>query len=367
MNHSLLLEKLASLGIKGVAGNWIKSYLHNRRQLVCINNNNEAKSNESIVKVGVPQGGILSPLLFILFINDLPDHSNIGKLVLFADDASQLISANETLVEERANTAVVQQMQSWCLQNKLFLNQDKTVIMQFKSSQKSVIQSPLIRLSNKSIPLKTESKFLGITIDNTLSWGSHITDICKKVASGCYLIKRLIEVSSIEIVRLVYFANIEARLSYGIILWGSSSKTKRLFTLQKRALRFMAKASTDPCAEIWVKDSCRPLFKRFKVMTLTSLYIFNAIMFIINDQSLVKTKMNSCITRQKCQFRLEKPNISIFKKGPVYAGCLFYNALSSELKEKSGKDFKLSLKTYLIEHCFYNIDKFLITNSCVNR
>jgi hypothetical protein len=88
-------------------------------------------------------------------------------------------------------------------------------------------------------------------------------------------------------------------------------------------------------------------------------------MFVINDQSLVKANKNVYDTRQKSQYRLEKHNLSIFKKGPVYAGSLLYNALSSELKEKTGNDFKRSLKTYLIENCFYSIDEFLTINSRV--
>jgi hypothetical protein len=212
---------------------------------------------------------------------------------------------------------------------------------------------------NKSIPLKTETKFLGIIIDESLNWESHINDLSKKVASDCYLIKRLMKVTTLETAKLVYFSNIESRLSYGVILWGSASKCKRLFTLQKRALRFMAKASVDPCAVTWIKDSCRPLFRRFKILTLTCLYIFNVILYMRNENSSCTAWTNAYETRQKNQLKLQKPNLLIYKTGPTYGGCIFYNVLPLELRDKNGYDFKRGLKNYLIEHCFYTIDEFL--------
>jgi hypothetical protein len=365
IDHELLLSKLKSLGIRGIAGAWIKSYLTDRSQVVSIvNNGSEAKSTVSSLNIGIPQGGTLSPLLFILFTNDISDHATIGKLTLFADDTSQLISSAVENASVIANMAVTQILK-WSENNQLVINESKTVILKFKANHRPSHSSPLIKMSTKSLPVKSETKFLGIIIDDTLKWASHINYTCRKVASGCYLIKKLMEVSTLMAARLVYFACIESRLRYGIILWGDATNVNRLFKLQKRAIRLMAKASTNPCAEIWTKDSCRSLFKSQKVLTLAGLYILNVILYATNQDIYTATHADShnYKTRQNYNLLLEKPCLNMFKKGPIYVGCKLYNALPKHLQIKSERQFKAKLQSYLLDECFYNVNEFLLNRN----
>lgn len=365
VDHGLLLSKLNNLGISGVANDWIKSYLSNRKQFVFINDseNNYSYSEEVIINVGMPQGSNIAPLLFILFTNDLPRQIQKGRLTLFADDTTHFLSSsiNESLIK-KTNTAV-HEIENWCLENHLFLNKNKSVFLRFDIHSNSISDSsPLIRLEGKSIEENSETKFLGLIIDNRLDWGAHITALCNRVAAGCYLLKKLMENTNFEVVKMVYYAHIQSLLQYGIIIWGASSHTKKLFILQKRALRFMANASFNPCADIFYKDSCSTIFKKFKILTLPCIYIYSCIMYIIDNRSFVATNdsVHNYNTRIKTDIRLDFYKNNSYFKDPIHMGSKFFNILPPHVKNTRGIKFKTSLKSFLIQNCFYSVRDFLL-------
>ena len=360
VNHSILLEKLNNMGISGLANKWIESFLKDRKQIVQLNSETESyKSNEVIINVGVPQGSTISPLLFILFTNDITSYVNKGSLTLFADDTTHFISAVKDEIVNVSRSAV-QQLENWCLNNDLFLNKKKTVLLQFSTKRTVIESSPLITIEGTSIHEQQDTKFLGLIVDNTLDWEKHISNVCQKVASGCYLVKRIMNLCNFETAKIVYFAYIQSRLQYGIILWGNSQHANRLFILQKKAIRYLARASTNPCSDIYCKDSCSVLFKKFKIMTLPSLYIFMSIMYVYeNKNALITNKdVHDYFTRGKDNIHIKKHNLKMTDKCPEYAGSIFYNNLPNYIKQESGVRFKLTLKNYLIDKCFYKVNDF---------
>jgi exonuclease III len=358
VNISLLLAKLDTLGVRGIASQWIKSYLTDRKQSVRIANDGiEAQSTAIDLNVGIPQGGTLSPLLFILFTNDIIDHATQGKLTLFADDTSQLVSGADA---RNLASKAAGQLQNWAECNNLILNQKKSVLIQFRSNPKPFITSPLVILAGKSIPVQPDTTFLGVVIDDQLTWTKHITKTCSKVATGCFLLKKIMEVSTLNTAKMLYFACIESRLRYGIILWGQATNVNRLFKLQKRAVRIIANASANPCATVWVKDTCRDLFRSLRILTLTSLYILEAILFVVGNGALnIHSDMHSYETRNKDNFLLSKPKLNVYKKGVVYAGCKFYNRLPKQLQLKGETGFKTKLKNFLTDRAYYSVEDFL--------
>jgi hypothetical protein len=369
INHRILLEKLESMGIAGNAKNWIKTYLQDRTQTVALRGpSGTALSEETKMNVGLPQGSTISPTLFTLFTADLATHANVGSLTLYADDTTQLITdaqinksdAEQQISLSQQGSTAVQQMQDYCIEDGLFINRMKTVMLHFKPPRHNHNYSPLIKIDKKTIPEQEEISFLGVKLENTLEWKSHIESLSKKIASDCYLLRKIKSVTSPEVVKMLYFSQIEAKLRYCITLWGNSHYVRRLFILQKRCIRTMAGAKNNPCAEVYIKDSCKPLFRKFQILTLPSLYIFCSIMFIKENPALLTTNgaYHRHNTRNKNEPRLQKHTRESFKKNPIYAGSKLLNALPIQIKEKEGSSFKENLKLYLIEKCYYNVKDF---------
>lgn len=374
VNHSLLINKLKQLGINGIANDWIKSYLTNRRQITKITNSDRIHlSNEVYINIGVPQGSIIAPLLFILYTNDLPSCIEHGELTLFADDTTHLLvndPSNDT-VEVHNNKLATEDIAKWVRTNELSINYSKTVVLQFHYNRKIQIEtSPLIHFEGKSIVSHNNTKFLGIVIDNRLEWDDHIHSICKKVASGCFLIKRILQIVGHDTAKVVYYSYIHSRLLYGIQLWGHSRHTKRLFILQKRAIRHLAGASRNPCTTgMFYKDSCRPYFIKYKILTLPCAYIYSVICLTLDTMNTTISKDKSHINKNNIKTRnghlikVGKDITKYDKMNPKVIGIKVLNKAIEICNIKPGTGnitaCKSKIKYILVENAFYSIDEFL--------
>ena len=176
MNHDILLSKLPYCGISGKAKLLLESYLQNRYQRFHITNsylNSNTVSKWTKIKYGVPQGSILGSLLFLVYINDLPKVVECKALpILFADDTSILFTSPNNLQMQSNFNLVSEQLNEWFKYNQLFLNFDKTYFIQFTNKSKctSDIQ---IKYEDNQVSLANETKFLGLFINNNLSWNTH--------------------------------------------------------------------------------------------------------------------------------------------------------------------------------------------------
>lgn len=231
VDHSILITKLDYSGIRGVAGEWFRSYLYNRKQYVSINYNNSSTLN--IIK-GVPQGSVLAPLLFLIYINDLHRTSNVLKFVHFADDTTVFHSHSDLNVLTTLVNAELYNISNWLIANRLSLNVNKSSYMII--SNKKIIQCPVLCIDNEVISRVESTKFLGITIDDKLKFNIHVTNITKQSSIA---IGKLYQISSyvpIDIKLSVYFALIYSRVSYGILAYGRSnmSNMHRMSNLMKR-------------------------------------------------------------------------------------------------------------------------------------
>jgi hypothetical protein len=368
INHAFLKEKLRKLGIAGVANEWISSFLLDRKQVIGIRGANDTYySKETTINVGLPQGSTLSPLLFILYTNDLPEQLGMGKLTLFADDTTHLIKAikNESNLSTIGNEAV-RRMTDYCESNDLFINIDKTLGIQFTTKFRKITEPVEIELKGNNIPIVVQTVFLGLSIDNELNWSTHTHKLAKKIAAGCFLIKKIMEISKLATALTLYYGYIQARLQYGIILWGSTRHAQRLFILQKRAVKYLAGASLNPCAEVFYKDTCATHFKRLEILTLPCLYIFYVILYVRDQEGFKIHDNHPCTARstrartlgdprpEQTKFRLK----STMNQHTIQAGLRLHNALPKSLRIITGKEFKSKLKSFLVEKCFYTIKDF---------
>jgi hypothetical protein len=246
VDHEILISKLEFYGISGKAKQLITSYLQNRYQRVLIKNKGSINyfSEWTLVKKGVPQDSILGPLCFLLYINDLPSSfHHVPMPTLFADDTS-LIYTNSNLndFENRINT-LFSSLNNWFETTLLSLNYNKTHCMQFLTKTNQDINLH-INLNNKQTETTLNTKFLGLIIDNALSWKAHIDYIVPKLSTACYAIRFLKSFLSPNDLRMIYFSYMHSIITYGIIFWGNSPHSKTIFKFQKKAIRIITNSGT---------------------------------------------------------------------------------------------------------------------------
>ena len=229
VEHSFLLNKLHHYGIRGTALQWLNSYLTNKYQYV---NYNNTISNMKQILCGVPQGSILGPSLFLLYINDISSLSNVFSSVLFSDDTT-LFYSSSTLQELSAtvNNELSNIMQ-WLNANRLSLNIEKTHFMIFRPRGKKEV-SPTIHICGAEIRDVDSAKFLGIMVDNKLNWMEHIKCISRKIAEGIGIFIKARKSFGSETLHNLYNALILPYISYGIQVWGTAASIRlhRLYVL----------------------------------------------------------------------------------------------------------------------------------------
>ena len=240
VNHQILLEKLEHYGIRGHALELFKSYLSNRKQYVHID---KCKSQTLPISCGVPQGSVLGPLFFLLFINDLPNGCTSGKIRLFADDTTIFFHTNSIDDVVSTGKAIMTQLSNWFTANKLTLNADKSSFTLFKSSKKVIQNVPEhINFLNQKIKRTSHIKFLGVILDENLTWNHHINEICSKLKRLFHIFYNIRNYLSKDNIKTIYYALVYSRIKYGITVYGQACKTKmqRIQTLQNKLLKVIS-------------------------------------------------------------------------------------------------------------------------------
>ena len=183
VNHQILLQKLEYYGIRGLANDWFRSYLHNRKQFVLLGN---VKSDRLDVSCGVPQGSVLGPILFLLYVNDFHKSSNILDFHLFADDSNIFYTDSNLIRLESTINDQIKLVNAWLCANKLSLNIEKTNFIIFHPTQKKIADNFQLILNNQSLKREYKIKYLGVFVDCHLNWRDHVSFISKKIKRNCW-------------------------------------------------------------------------------------------------------------------------------------------------------------------------------------
>ena len=189
VDHSILLAKLEKYGIQECSLEWFKSYLKGRKQVCSINGK---KSSAKDIKYGVPQGSNLGPILFLLYINDLPNSLKTSKPSMFADNTNlACIGQNSNEIEIKLNEEL-ENVQRWLTAKKLTLNDEKTEFMLIGSRSRlaSIDNGPILKLGYRHIRHVRYKKSLGMVLDEKLKWDKHDEVQCKKISNSIALLKR---------------------------------------------------------------------------------------------------------------------------------------------------------------------------------
>ena len=262
ISHDILLEKLRYYGVNDISIQLLKSYLSNRKQYVQIG---DVLSSMQYIKTGIPQGSIVGPLFFSIYINDIVKCTEKFNCILYADDTTLNSTIDsfgkEIHIIERNISAELQKISKWLELNRLQLNTEKSKFMLFHMPQKSIPNLQLT-ISGSIIEHVTQFKFLGLNIDSNLNWKAHLSAVSTKVSRVIGLLHKLKYMFPSYILRMIYNSLILPHFNYSLLAWGC--KCQNIETLQKKAIRIVH--SKSPIAHT------EPILKTMNQLKLSDMY-----------------------------------------------------------------------------------------------
>lgn len=368
INHDILLRKLEHCGIRGIAKNWISNYLTNRKQYVDFEGE---RSDLCDILYGVPQGSILGPLLYLIYVNDIGKSSN-GCILSFADDTSLIISDRNLIELFLTANAEMNKLYEWFCANRLSLNANKTKFIILKSPHQKCDYSNLsikldgIKLCQIGKDFKESSvKFLGVHVDEHLTWKYHLNHINTKISRAMFMMKKVKHFLPTDTMTTLYHAMIQPHLNYGILAWGSANQKdlNRSNILQKKAIRIVHKKAYNSHTD--------PLFRRSNILKVSDLYKYESLLFMqAYTQQMLPSSFSNIFkrnhecrenihTRQNNLFRIDRCDSAFASRLPLYHLPRVWNSWPTNLSLMSTRKAKFNIRKCLI-------DSYAETVNCAN-
>lgn len=357
LHREILLNKMEKYGIRGQPLEWVRSYLQNRQQIVAVTKDGQSSRSGTLSNdYGIAQGSIIGPILFVIFINDLYSVADEPwqTIINYADDTNLLIGDKNSLNLVSNSQYLTSKIEAWFADNGLILNAEKTDLVLFRTKQSNFGKLEGLPIVGKDITVSENTRFLGVYLDENLDWSFHLDKLLKTLGTICYGIRFTGKYLSEQCLKILYSANFESRLKYGIMFWGRDGRVQNIFIAQKRVMRIIKKMD--------YRQSCRNTFRSMGLMTVYALYIYECLMFFFNNRSLFfqNPQVNKYNTRLTHQIMYPTHRLQITEKTPHYMCIKLFNKLPMDIKTiVSNQKFKRELKKLLIQLEPYHLDDYL--------
>ena len=347
IQHQILLDKLHHYGIPLEL---MKSYLSGRKQCVKCDKHYSVFMD---IECGVPQGSILRPLLFIIYVNDLPITVD-RSAILFADDTCIMSSSkniNSLISEINENLKLLNQ---WFISNKLTVNYTKTNYMVFSGNGRAKFNG-IIKMGNNTLKRVSSIKYLGLMIDENLNWKSHIAYLRSKISSCCNIMYKLRHLVPLESCISVYYSLFYSRISYGIMCWGSAcpSVVNPIRVLQNKVIKAMLFKPID--TRIWpllVETRILCIKDVFNLEIAKHVYKFYAHFLpdVFNEQYTLVSNTHNYRTRSSINrnISVHRTNKEIGKRTSTVLGALVWNKIPTTMRKLPFNSFKREYKASIL-------------------
>ena len=354
IDHDVLKEKLGFYGVKNSEYKWFCEYLNGRAQVVKHNN---TLSNKSDITIGVPQGSVLGPILFTLFVNDITQYSETGICNLYADDTIAYCQGNTVQEVQEKLQLCVSKLSEWYSNNKLSVNTNKCEVMLIASRNRVISDHLDIRINGTDLLYVTCANYLGMQIDNNLSWNQYVDKLSSNIACKLNRLRRLKGVVSCDVLSKIFLTFIQPCIDYAISVWGQTSE----YNIDKiqRLQNFAARMVTNNYDFINIRGieivkSLGWMNVRQRCFYFTTTLMFKCIhglapSYMVNDV-VMNCDVNQMNTRSH-PMNLYVPSVTsqFGKKSFKYAGAIAWNGLPSDLKDiYIYNSFKSKLKMFIL-------------------
>ena len=327
VDHSILLRKLEKMGINNNLFHWCKNYLTNRKQKTLANGVNSDYQN---ISCGVPQGSVLGPLFFLIYVNDIVNRIGIDNIKLYADDTVIFTEGIDIANLQYNLQKLLNIFSCWCMENKLSINAEKTKLVCFGTKQRvKRFKNLKVSLLDTEIQQVPSYKYLGVTLDNSLTFNLQIQQTMNKVSHKLYIISKIRKFLTTKSSILIYKTMILPYFDYGDIVYMFASKNElnKLERLQERCINI--------CTRTYGRDNISNIRAEHKLPTLEKRRKCHINNFMYKRDTNIEENIDSSIqTRSKTskKFIVNKPNIEAYKRSIIYSGATTWNALKPETK-----------------------------------